>query len=82
MHLKHKETNSKDMFLYSNPKSKIVDLLILLHTNHIVFVRVRRRSNKSQPVAVFRVGGVYIEERHLSRAQNLHITMLIRNSAQ
>ena len=42
-------------------ESKIVDLLVLLHANHIVFGNVACRANESEPIAVFGVGSVNIK---------------------
>ncbi|RNA06199.1 hypothetical protein BpHYR1_029091 [Brachionus plicatilis] len=49
---------------------EVVDLLILLHANDVVFVGVASGSDKAEPVAVAGIAGVYVEEGHLARGQN------------
>jgi hypothetical protein len=50
---------------------EIVDLLILLHANDVVLVDIGRRANEPQPIAVAWITRVDVEQRHLTRAQNL-----------
>ena len=51
--------------MFAHSMRKIINFLVLLHANDIVFSRVRSGAYEPKPIAVFGIRGINIKQRYL-----------------